>query len=767
MKKISSVVIAIVLLISIFAKPAAAAPMTSTSRSLAAQEQELGQLKICKSAGPGVTVGQFFTINVNNTSYNVPAGPTDGGFCVLAGQFPLNTDITVQEVIPAGYDVWGIEVKPERRAVDTDANLGKVIIEIGTGVTEVIFTNMASGFPTPTAGPSDTPTATPNCDPNCVPTSTPAPKGRMQICKEADGAGVSGYFEFDFLNRSKTVPVGACSALITVDAGTLTLTEVAQAGYKVSDIYTIPANRLISNNLNAGSATVTIVEGNVSTQTIVIFRNRAESQNTPTNTPTGTITPPTPTPTGTITTPTPTLAGTVTPPTSTPTGTITPPTPTLTGTVTPPTATPTGSVTPPVCTPVVVTADFSQVIAGASIEGMGVVAPNLNIDADASPNATAVKIAQGADPILYNATGSGTLISNGGIAPTGGFSDRVTQLAGQAHRYTFTLAPGVTASNFSLHMLDFGDLNPTLNRNHSVTMTAYNASNIIITRHELSYLTLAEILPGSSNIYGNLQMTGDAQGAVSGQPGNWTWNLFGSGISKVVLEFGVGFDPNLGFDSLSYTTECVLSCQAPVVPDFSQIAAGGSVEGLGVVAPNLNIDADASTNATAVKIAQGVQPTVYNATGSGTLVSNGGIVAGGGFSDRVTQQAGQAHRYTFTFTPGVTVTNFVLQMLDFGDLNPTLSTNHLVTLTAYDSSNAIVNRQQLSYTTLAESLPTSSNIYGNLQITGDAHSGFPGQPGNWTWDVSGNGIVRIVLEFGAGYDPNLGFHLLSFCPQLP
>ena len=754
MKKISSILFVLVFLISLLATPASAAALITPTPS--SVPQELGQLKVCKSAGAGVTVGQLFTINVNNTSYSVPAGPTDGGYCVLAGQFPLNLDVTVQEVIPAGYFVSNIEVKPDR-AVSTDKPLGKVIVEIGSGVTEVIFTNRATGLSTPTAGPSNTPTATPNCAPNCTPTSTPTPKGRLQICKEADGAGVSGYFEFDFANRSKTVPVGACSALITVDAGSLTITEEVQAGYKVTDVYTIPANRLVSKNINARSATVTIVQGNASSQTIVVFRNRAETQaGTPTHTPTGTITSATSTPTGTIT-----------PATSTPTGSITPATPTMTGTVTPPTATPTGSLTPPVCTPVVVTADFSQIAVGGSVEGMGVVAPNLNIDADASPNATAVKIAQDVPPMLYNATGSGTLILNGGISPGGGFSDVITQQAGQPHRYTFTFAPGVTASNFSLHMLDFGDLNPTGNTNHSVTLTAYNASNIIITRHELSYLTLAEMLPSSSNIYGNLQMSGDASAAFPGQPGNWTWNLFGSGISRIVLEFGVGFDPNLGFDSLSYTTECVLSCQAPVVPDFSPIAVGGSVEGLGAVAPNLNIDADASVNATAVKIAQGVPPMLYNATGSGTLVLNGGISPGGGFSDVITQQAGQAHRYTFTFTPGVTVTNFVLQMLDFGDLNPTLSTNHLVTLTAYNSSNAIVTRQQLSYTTLAEALPTTSNIYGNLQITGDAHSGFPGQPGNWTWEVSGNGIVRIVLEFGVGHDPNIGFHLLSFCPQLP
>src|SRR5687767_12614089 len=454
MKKIFTVLMALFIFTTLFITKVSAAPTTMLTPTLDAPE--LGQLKVCKAAGAGVTVGQLFTINVNNTSYTVPAGPTDGGYCVLAGQFPLNLDVTVQEVIPAGYDVSNIEVKPDR-AQNTDVESGTVIVEIGSGVTEVIFTNRASGLPTPTAGPTNTPTATPSCDPNCTPTPTPTPKGRLQICKEADGSGVSGYFSFNFANRTKTVPVGACSALITVDAGSLTITEEAQAGYAVTDVYTIPANRLLSRNINARSATITIVQGNASSQTIVVFRNRAETQaGTPTHTPTGTITPATSTPTGTITPATSTPTGTITPPTSTPTGTITPATftptgtitpatPTLTGTVTPPTATPTGSITPPVCTPVVVTADFSQIMPGNSVEGMGAVAPNLNIDADASPNATAVRIAQGTEPILYNATGSGTLISNGGIAAGGGFSDRVTQLAGQAHRYTFTFAPGVTA----------------------------------------------------------------------------------------------------------------------------------------------------------------------------------------------------------------------------------------------------------------------------------------------------------------------------------
>jgi hypothetical protein len=54
-----------------------------------------------------------------------------------------------------------------------------------------------------------------------------------------------------------------------------------------------------------------------------------------------------------------------------------------------------------------------------------------------------------------------------------------------------------------------------------------------------------------------------------------------------------------------------------------------------------------------------------------------------------------------------------------------------------------------------------------LVFNGDAVAAPLGQPGNWIWNVSGNGIVKIVLEFGAGYDPNIAFDLLSFnvvCP---
>ncbi|HSL44291.1 MAG TPA: hypothetical protein VK897_12715 [Anaerolineales bacterium] len=230
----------------------------------------MGQLKVCKSdSGAGVK-GKVFTIKVNGVSYQVPAG-----YCVLAGQYPLNTRLTVKEVIPTGYFVYAIEVKPSLRGSNKDKVLGRVEVTIGSGVTEVIFTNRLLSTPTVTPRPTRTPTQPPACSPNCTPTPTSVPSGRLQICKEPDGSGVSGNFTFRFATKSRTVPVDACSLIITVSAGTLTITEDARAGYVLSDVYTIPSGRLISKNLSNRSATVTIVQGTAASQTIVVFVNRA------------------------------------------------------------------------------------------------------------------------------------------------------------------------------------------------------------------------------------------------------------------------------------------------------------------------------------------------------------------------------------------------------------------------------------------------------------------------------------------------------------
>ncbi len=102
-------------------------------------------------------------------------------------------------------------------------------------------------------------------------------------------------------------------------------------------------------------------------------------------------------------------------------------------------------------------ADFTKVAAGRSVEGAGLLAHDLNIDAAG----TAVKILAAARPVIYSAHGRGGPVPNGGIAPGGGFSDIRAHTRGLAHHYTFTFPPTVTICNFSLHMLDFGDFNPS------------------------------------------------------------------------------------------------------------------------------------------------------------------------------------------------------------------------------------------------------------------------------------------------------------------
>ncbi len=273
MKKILSAMVALLMMASLLVTTVSAAPS-----ALLTPTADLGQLKVCKVASFGVELGTLFTFRVNGSNYSVPAGPADrNGYCILAGQYPVNTQVTIEEVIPSGYYVSRIEVKPDR-TISKDTEQGTVTVNIVSGVIETIFTNRAVGSPTPTSTtprPTKTATSTPGCDPNCTPTSTPIPMGRLQICKEAEGPGVSGYFTFNFETRSRSVPVGACAGLIAVNAGTLTITETAQAGFSVADIYTIPADRLISKDLNGGSVRVRIVEGTAVSQTIVIFRNRA------------------------------------------------------------------------------------------------------------------------------------------------------------------------------------------------------------------------------------------------------------------------------------------------------------------------------------------------------------------------------------------------------------------------------------------------------------------------------------------------------------
>lgn len=202
---------------------------------------------------------------------------------------------------------------------------------------------------------------------------------------------------------------------------------------------------------------------------------------------------------------------------------------------------------------------------------------------------------------------------------------------------------------------------------------------------------------------------------------------------------------------------------APEEANFTSVPVGSSVTGLGAVAANVNIAARYS----AVHVQANVAPEVY-AAGPGNTILNGGLdVLNDAFGDVQAHQNRQAAHFTFTFASGMTVTDFKLHMIDYGDWNPLLGTNHAVTMRAFNATNQLVSSQVLSYTSPAEKLPKASNKYGNLQTNGDALSAPAGMPGNWLWDVSGTGITRVTLDVGAGPDPNFaldGMFVTFACP---
>jgi hypothetical protein len=107
-------------------------------------------------------------------------------------------------------------------------------------------------------------------------TGTTTTTGVLEVCKVASGTGVTGSFQFAVsgVTAPVSVPVGGCSQPITVTAGQVTVTEAAKTGFVVDAIATSPADRLVSKDVAAGKAVVTVPVGTVANQTIVTFTNK-------------------------------------------------------------------------------------------------------------------------------------------------------------------------------------------------------------------------------------------------------------------------------------------------------------------------------------------------------------------------------------------------------------------------------------------------------------------------------------------------------------
>src|SRR5205807_7223345 len=141
------------------------------------------------------------------------------------------------EMARAGFEVSDILVS-DGRAVPGSRNLSarSISITIGAGVTEVTFVNRAVVTPT---------------------------TGFLQICKNGTISTASGPFTFNVAGRTVSKIGRASCRERELLMGDVTITEVARDGFTLANVtagtFPLPGeNRLVSSNLAAGTATVTI-----------------------------------------------------------------------------------------------------------------------------------------------------------------------------------------------------------------------------------------------------------------------------------------------------------------------------------------------------------------------------------------------------------------------------------------------------------------------------------------------------------------------------
>ncbi len=105
--------------------------------------------------------------------------------------------------------------------------------------------------------------------------------GYIEICKAIAGntnpviaPGTIFTFTIEGLPGTILVPAGGCSSPIKVEAGNVIVTEAAVPNVSVVNITTSPADRRVSSNYGLQQAVVSVVEGDVASETIVTFTNQ-------------------------------------------------------------------------------------------------------------------------------------------------------------------------------------------------------------------------------------------------------------------------------------------------------------------------------------------------------------------------------------------------------------------------------------------------------------------------------------------------------------
>jgi len=190
---------------------------------------------------------------------------------------------------------------------------------------------------------------------------------------------------------------------------------------------------------------------------------------------------------------------------------------------------------------------------------------------------------------------------------------------------------------------------------------------------------------------------------------------------------------------------------AIVCATTNTILPGNSIEGADVLYDGLTVT---SSSGQGVAYSEGSEPIMFTAPNEGNVVAQGCTNAGYAFADSAAT-ASRAHDFEFLFTDGNTVPTFSVRMLDYGDYNPAGATEHSASLVAYNAAGVEIDRDTLSYSSTPDSLPRDGNgAPGDLYYSGDACSAAPGQPGNYTFTVTAENIVKVALEFSHNGDPS-------------
>ena len=190
---------------------------------------QTGQLKVCKASGTGVAAGLNFSFTVAGASLEVKSGSC----AMAAGSFSIGISVTVSETPSAGTTLSAIGVVPPSQLLSVNLPGRSVSVSIGTGVTEVDFTNTVGGL------------------------------GLLKVCKIAGtGVAIGSNSSFVMGGASFTVPAGYCVNKGTFPVGTVvTITEVISPQAVLSAISVVPTSQQGTVDLANQVVTATIGVG--------------------------------------------------------------------------------------------------------------------------------------------------------------------------------------------------------------------------------------------------------------------------------------------------------------------------------------------------------------------------------------------------------------------------------------------------------------------------------------------------------------------------